>query len=126
MRRTCPLLTQSGRAPAEALLEWRYIVYKTAGRLMQTKTTVTRKLNVPAAKAWDAIATIGRLDVWFPTIASCVVEGNGVGAIRRMDLARGGKIVDHIIDIQPGKMRLIYDAWSCRSLLLPTGEQSRF
>ena len=76
---------------------------------MQTKTTITRKLNVPAAKAWDAIATIGRLDVWFPTIASCVVEGSGVGAIRRMDLARGGKIVDHIVDIQPGKMRLIYE-----------------
>ena len=52
---------------------------------------------------------IGRLDVWFPTIASCVVEGSGVGAIRRMDLARGGKIVDHIVDIQPGKMRLIYE-----------------
>ncbi len=26
-----------------------------------------------------------------------------------MDLARGGKIVDHIVDIQPGKMRLIYE-----------------
>ena len=26
-----------------------------------------------------------------------------------MVLARGGKIVDHIVDIQPGKMRLIYE-----------------
>ena len=43
---------------------------------------------------------IGRL---VSTIASCVVEGSGVGAIRRMDLARGGKIVDHIVDIQPGR-----------------------
>ena len=76
---------------------------------MQTKTTVTRKMTVPAAKAWDAIAKVGRLDVWFLTISTCVVEGSGVGAIRRMDLARGGKIVDHIVDIQPGKMRLTYE-----------------
>lgn len=76
---------------------------------MQTKTTVARKMTVPAAKVWDAIARFGRLDVWFPTISTCVVEGSGVGAVRRMDSTRGGKIVDHIVDIQPEKMRLIYE-----------------
>jgi Polyketide cyclase / dehydrase and lipid transport len=30
-------------------------------------------------------------------------------AIRRMDSARGGKIVDHIVDVQPSKMRLTYE-----------------
>jgi hypothetical protein len=85
------------------------ILDKAVGQLMQTKTTITRKLTVPAAKAWDAITKIGRLDVWFPTISSCVVEGSGVGAIRRMDLARGGKIVDHIVDVRPEKMRLTYE-----------------
>ena len=125
MHRTCPLSgvkrtclfalhMSASDFKADAHQQKRYlnggiIVYKTVGRLMQTKTTVTRKLNVPAAKAWDAIAKIGRLDVWFPTIASCVVEGSGVGEIRRMGLARGGKIVDHIVDVQPGKMRLIYE-----------------
>ena len=29
---------------------------KTTGQMMQTKTTVTRKMTVPAAKAWNAIA----------------------------------------------------------------------
>ena len=77
--------------------------------MMQTKTTVTRKMTVPAAKVWDAIAKFGRLDVWFPTISTCVVEGSGVGAVRRMDSTRGGKIVDQIVDIQPEKMRLIYE-----------------
>ena len=76
--------------------------------MTQTKTTVARKMTVPAAKAWDAIAKFGRLDVWFPTISTSVVEGSGVGAVRRMDSTRGGKIVDHIVDIQPEKMRLIY------------------
>jgi len=77
--------------------------------MMQTKTTVARKMTIPAAKVWDAIARFGRLDAWFPTISTCVVEGSGVGAVRRMDSTRGGKIVDHIVDIQPEKMRLIYE-----------------
>ena len=77
--------------------------------MMQTKTTVARKMTVPAAKVWDAVARFGRLEVWFPTISTCVVEGSGVGAVRRMDSTRGGKIVDHIVDIQPEKMRLIYE-----------------
>src|SRR5262245_53653810 len=77
--------------------------------MMQTKTTVARKMTIPAAKVWDAIARFGWLDAWFPTISTCVVEGSGVGAVRRMDSTRGGKIVDHIVDIQPEKMRLIYE-----------------
>jgi uncharacterized protein YndB with AHSA1/START domain len=79
------------------------------GTMMQTKTTVARKMTVSAEKVWDAIAKFGRLDVWFPTISTCVVEGSGVGAVRRMDSTRGGKIVDHIVDIQPEKMRLVYE-----------------
>jgi hypothetical protein len=66
-------------------------------------------MTVPAANVWDAIARFGRLDVWFPTISTCVVEGSGVGAVRRMDSMRGGKIVDHIVDIRPEKMRLTYE-----------------
>ena len=76
---------------------------------MQTKVTITRKMTVPAEKVWDAIAKIGRLHVWFPSISTCVVEGSGVGAVRRMDLTRGGKIVDHVVDIEPEKMRLSYE-----------------
>jgi len=76
---------------------------------MQTKTTVARKMTMPAAKVWQAIARFDRLDVWFPTISTCVVEGSGVGAVRRMDSTRGGKIVDRLVDIQPEKMRLIYE-----------------
>jgi uncharacterized protein YndB with AHSA1/START domain len=76
--------------------------------MMQTKTTVTRKMTVSAAQAWEAIAEFGRLDVWFPTISTCRVKGRGIGAVRRMDLARGGKIMDRIVDIQPEKMRLTY------------------
>jgi uncharacterized protein YndB with AHSA1/START domain len=75
---------------------------------VKTKTTITRKITVSAARTWKAIEGIGGLDVWFPSITSCTVEGSGIGAIRRMDSVRGGKIVDRIVDIQQAEMRLVY------------------
>ena len=75
---------------------------------MKTKTTITRKMTVSAARTWKAIEGIGGLDVWFPSITSCAVEGSGIGAIRRMDSVRGGRIVDRIVDIQPAETRLVY------------------
>ena len=35
---------------------------------MLTKQAITKKLNVPAEAAWDAVRKIGRLDIWFPII----------------------------------------------------------
>ncbi len=75
---------------------------------MKTKTTITRKMTVSAARTWKAVEGIGGLDVWFPSITSCAVEGSGIGAIRRMDSVRGGRLVDRIVDIQPAEMRLVY------------------
>ncbi len=49
---------------------------------MQTKQTITKKMDVPADKAWDAIRQFGRLDVWFPSMAECRIEGEGIGAFR--------------------------------------------
>jgi hypothetical protein len=65
-------------------------------------------MTVPAAKVWKAVEGIGGLDVWFPSLTTCTIEGSGVGAIRRMGSARGGMIVDHVIELQPDKMRLSY------------------
>lgn len=76
---------------------------------MLTKQPITKKLNVPAEKAWDAISKIGRLDVWFPFIESCRVEGDGPGALRFMTVANnGGDIKDTIEEIDHARMRLVY------------------
>jgi polyketide cyclase/dehydrase/lipid transport protein len=63
---------------------------------------------VATDKAWEAISKIGRLDVWFPIIATCKVEGDGVGAHRHMTLEDGGEITDHIEEINPTTKRLTY------------------
>lgn len=75
---------------------------------MRTKQAITKKLNVPTAQAWNAIRDIGRLDVWFPILATCQVEGNGVGAHRYMTLEEGGTITDLIEEISDADQRFIY------------------
>ena len=73
-----------------------------------TKQPITKKLNVPADVVWGAIRKIGRLDVWFPIIETCRVEGEGPGALRYMTVAGGGDIKDTIEEIDDVNMRLIY------------------
>lgn len=76
---------------------------------MLTKQPITKKLNVPADVVWDAIRKIGRLDVWFPFIETCRVEGEGQGALRYMTIANdGGDIKDTIEEIDDNNMRLVY------------------
>jgi len=75
---------------------------------MLTKMTIAKKMTVPGDTAWEAIRKIGRLDVWFPSIATCRVEGHGVGAHRYMTLKRGGDITDRVVEIDPTKRRLTY------------------
>ena len=72
------------------------------------KQTITKKLNVSAELAWEAIRKIGRLDVWFPIIETCRIEGTGVGAVRYMTLAGGGEIKDTIEEIDTLNWRLTY------------------
>lgn len=75
---------------------------------MFTKQPITKKLNVPADVAWEAIRKIGKLDAWFPLIETCRVEGDGAGALRYMTLTGGGAIKDTIEEINDIDMKLVY------------------
>lgn len=76
---------------------------------MRTKQPITKKLNVSAGQAWEAISKIGRLDVWFPIIETCTVEGTGPGAVRMMTIVEGGGTIrDTIEELDPVRRRLVY------------------
>jgi Polyketide cyclase / dehydrase and lipid transport len=78
--------------------------------IMQTKQTITKKMDVPADKAWDAIRQFGRLDVWFPSMAECRIEGQGIGASRHLTLDGGlGNITDRLVAIDDDEHRLTYE-----------------
>jgi hypothetical protein len=77
---------------------------------MDGKVRVARKLRVGPEVAWAAIEGVGRLDVWFPSIASCTVEGSGVGARRVLGLEGGlGDMVDVVRSVDPAARRLTYE-----------------
>jgi hypothetical protein len=76
---------------------------------MRTKQAITKKLNVPVDLVWDAVRGIGRLDVWFPIIETCRVEGQGSGAVRHMTIVNGGGAIrDTIEEINLLRRRLVY------------------
>ena len=55
---------------------------------VHTKETITKKMRVPADRAWDAIRQFGRLDVWFPSMI--VVTPNSYGFRETRDRERSG------------------------------------
>jgi hypothetical protein len=61
---------------------------------MLATITVTESLPAPAELAWAAIRAIGGLDRWFPIIDQCLVDGEGIGATRKLVLAEGGYMLD--------------------------------
>lgn len=82
-----------------------------AGReRVQTTIAIARKLSAPADQAWVAVAAVGRLDVWFPSISGCEVEGEGLGAVRHLTLEGGlGTMRDIVRSIEPEERRLTYE-----------------
>ncbi|MGY6277426.1 SRPBCC family protein [Methylomonas sp. MgM2] len=75
---------------------------------MLTKQAIVKKLTLPAEIAWNAIRKLDRLDVWFPFIQTCRLQGSGPGALRYMTTADGEEITDTIEEIDQRNMRLVY------------------
>jgi hypothetical protein len=76
---------------------------------METKQAIVKKVNVHPDDAWAAIRQFGRLDVWFPSMSACRIEGEGVGAVRHLTLDGGlGEITDHLVFIDDEERRLTY------------------
>ncbi len=76
---------------------------------MIANANVTKILKAPCDKVWAAIKSIGGLERWIPIIATCNIEGDGVGAIRVLELVGGGEMRDRIIEIADRERRLRYD-----------------
>lgn len=70
---------------------------------------VTKSISVASEKAWQAIASIGGLDRWFPIISDCRVEGAGVGAIRILTLTDGAEMRDRVLEIDPAAKCFRYE-----------------
>jgi hypothetical protein len=75
---------------------------------MIEKISVNKTINVSGDRVWAAIRNIGGLERWFPIIAACRVEGDGVGAIRFLGLVDGRELRDRIEEIDDSARRFRY------------------
>lgn len=75
---------------------------------MIEKISVTQLINADNERVWTAISGIGGLDRWFPVIAGCTLEGQGVGAMRTLTLADGKLMKDVVEEIDQATKRFRY------------------
>lgn len=57
---------------------------------------VKKTIKAPADKVWATIRSFDDVDTFIPAIATCSVEGNGVGAKRICTMQDGGKILERL------------------------------
>jgi hypothetical protein len=70
---------------------------------------IQKTIAVDPGKTWSAIRGIGGLDRWFPVIATCRVEGSGVGATRILTLKpNGAEMRDEVLEISDDARRFRY------------------
>lgn len=62
-----------------------------------SKVEVSDTVAAPAAKVWELVRDFGGVTQWGgPAIQSCTVEGEGIGAKRRIGLPGGLSIVERL------------------------------
>jgi hypothetical protein len=59
------------------------------------KVAVSETIAAPAAKVWELLGDFGGVTKWGgPMLQSCKLEGEGVGAVRRLGLPGGAEIAE--------------------------------
>jgi hypothetical protein len=60
-----------------------------------TEVSVSEAIAAPAAKGWELLGDFGGVARWGgPMLQSCVVEGEGIGAVRHIGLPGGLEIAE--------------------------------
>ncbi len=73
---------------------------------------VREELDASIDRVWEAVGDFGDLRAWAPEAKVLGVEGEGVGAVRRIDTP-GGLFVERCEALEPGEHRLSYAVLEC-------------
>lgn len=65
-------------------------------------------VNAPDFAIWKEISRFGRADHYLPGVVRCTVEGDGVGAQRKLTNADGSTIVERLEEVDEAAHRLSY------------------
>ncbi|OHB73565.1 MAG: hypothetical protein A2V70_20600 [Planctomycetes bacterium RBG_13_63_9] len=61
-----------------------------------SEASVKMTIHAPADAVWKTISEFGRLERFIPAIASCRVEGSGVGATRTLAMQDGVPVTERL------------------------------
>ena len=74
-----------------------------------TDVKVSETVAAPAAKVWELLGDFGGVSKWGgPMLQSCKIEGEGVGAVRRIGLPGGMEITERLEAFDAAKRSLSY------------------
>lgn len=68
----------------------------------------TREISAPAAEVWALISDFNGLPKFIPTITKSSMEGEGVGAIRTIEMGPDRKVVERLETLDQDAMVLAY------------------
>lgn len=75
------------------------------------------ELAASAGRAWSFIGDFGGLQRWHPAVRGCEVRGEGIGALRVVQLD-GWHAVERLTAFDPGRFTLGYEMVDCGKPLL--------
>lgn len=74
-----------------------------------SEVKVSETIAAPAAKVWELLGDFGGVMKWGgPMMQSCKLEGEGVGAVRRIGLPGGAEIAERCEAFDDAKRSLSY------------------
>jgi len=73
-----------------------------------SRARVVISIQVPAQEVWEAVREFNRVEKFLPSVASCTVEGSGVGARRICTLQDGSKVFERLVTLDEQNRLLRY------------------
>ncbi len=70
---------------------------------------VSRVYAQDADTLWRMLGDFSALDQWLPDVHGCEVVGSGQGAVRRVQRADGGVVLERLVQIDHAARRLVYE-----------------
>ncbi len=88
-----------------------HFVAQRSGEIM-ANVTVADHIKAPADKVWALIGPFKSIADWMPGFESTEVEGAGVGAVRVITTADGGKVTERLLAENPSPLGYTYEILS--------------
>ena len=79
-----------------------------------SRARVIISIQAPAQEVWETIRDFNRIEKFLPAVASCTVEGSGVGARRVCTLQDGSKVFERLVTLDEQHRVLRYSVTQSR------------